>query len=190
VKKIDVVARTTDPDTSHEAAAQLELDQTRLARSVQTVVDILAGAPLHDFDIRALWPRYWSGPFSDSLPCKARHWAREQGLVRFAGYGAHHGRKVRLWARGRDHQFLSGRTARKGWNAVAAVLPPELTLVVGKWEFDGSEFQTIQVAYLDLDQWFAWHFGTYSPRLVPPTWWAPINAPTPSGPDLRGPRRT
>jgi hypothetical protein len=31
VKKIDVVARTTDPDTSHEAAAQLELDQTRLA---------------------------------------------------------------------------------------------------------------------------------------------------------------
>ena len=102
-KHIKVRARDTDPDTSHEAAAAFEGDQTKAAGSVQTVVRILANhGPLTDFEISEYWPMYWAAPFSYSLPSKARHWAREQGLVKRVGYGSHNKRKVILWGLGKD----------------------------------------------------------------------------------------
>lgn len=99
---IEVKARSTDPETSHQAAAQV--DQSQAQRSVQTVVLILTGSkePLSDFQIRALWPAYWSGPWSFTLPSKARHWARQKRLVMHAGFGVHNGRRVRVWALGKD----------------------------------------------------------------------------------------
>lgn len=107
--KIDVRARKTDPETSHQAALDFEQNQTKAARSVSTVVTILAyfGKELTDFQIRELWTDFWgSEKWSYTLPCKARHWAREKGLVKHAGFSTHQGRKVRTWALGRDEKFL------------------------------------------------------------------------------------
>jgi hypothetical protein len=113
---IEVHARKGDPETSHTAAAELAKDQTKLQRSVATVVAILqASEPvrLTDFQIRDKWAGWWhSAKFSDSLPCKARHWARQAGLVRHDGYGKHNGRKVRLWALGADVAFLADERMR------------------------------------------------------------------------------
>ncbi len=112
-RPVRVIARSTDPETSHEAAAALEHCQTRLQRSVQTVVAILKsrGEPMSDFEIGDCWPLWWGGDlFSESLPRKARHWARQAGLVRRAGYGEHQKRKVLLWDVGRDEDFLAERT--------------------------------------------------------------------------------
>lgn len=96
-----IQARTTDPETSHEAAALV--GQSQAQRSVRAVVKILTGSgPLSDFQIRALWPSYWDGRWSFTLPSKARHWARQRGLVKHAGYGIHEGRRVRLWAIGKE----------------------------------------------------------------------------------------
>lgn len=99
---IPVLARVTDPDTSKEAASALEADQPRLARSIQTVVAILTvhNAPMSDFAIRAAWHLHWNGPFSFTLPSKARLWAMQAGKVRQAGYGQHNGRRVMLWELG------------------------------------------------------------------------------------------
>lgn len=110
---IQVHARKADPDTSHLAAAALASDQSKLQRSVAVAVGIIAEhGPLSDFEIRSRWPTHWPGPFSDSLPCKARHWARQAGLVKHEGYGKHQGRKVRLWAVGRDADFLADQSLR------------------------------------------------------------------------------
>lgn len=110
---IEAHARKADPDTSHAAAAELRKDQSKLQRSVAVAVGILsAHGPLSDFQIRARWGTHWGGPFSDSLPCKARHWARQAGLVKHDGYGKHQGRKVRLWAVGRDVAYLEDQTLR------------------------------------------------------------------------------
>lgn len=113
--RIDVRARKKDPETSHLAAAELDADQPKLQRSVSTVVAILrANEPLRlsDFQIRERWGKWWGDKFSDSLPCKARHWARQAGLVRHDGHGKHQGRRVRLWALGRDVEFLAGERQR------------------------------------------------------------------------------
>lgn len=105
---IPVRARRTDPKTSHMAAAEFEASgQQQL--SVKTVVDILKdrGAPMTDFNISAMWHKYWPKPkWSHSLPAKARLWARQAGLVRHAGYGLHGPRTVMSWSLGRDDQFL------------------------------------------------------------------------------------
>lgn len=115
VKRIIVVARRNDPETSHQAAFAFSKDQKKASRSVTTAVAILeAHGPLSDFQIRALWPNFWEGPFSDSLPCKARHWAREQGLVKHIGYADHHGRTVRTWGIGRDPN-LDAETEIRPW---------------------------------------------------------------------------
>lgn len=96
-----VRARTTDPETSQQAAFDFEQDQQKVARSVSTVVRILSDRPdSTDFEIREAWSRYWEGSWSFTLPSKARHWAREQGLVRHSGFGSHNGRRVRTWALG------------------------------------------------------------------------------------------
>jgi hypothetical protein len=102
-----VVARRSDPETSHAAAAEVTAKDTA-QRSVKAVVTLLraAGEPLNDFQIHSLWPEVWDGPFSESLPRKARHWAREAGEVMHAGFGQHQGRRVRVWTVGRDGEFL------------------------------------------------------------------------------------
>lgn len=107
-RRVTVRARTTDPETSHQAALNFEQNQTKAQRSVATVVKILQDhGALTDFQIRDLWGSYWPGTWSYTLPCKARHWAREAGLVRFTGqFGQHQGRKVRLWSSGRDVLYL------------------------------------------------------------------------------------
>jgi hypothetical protein len=107
---VRVVARRTDPETSHQAALQFGADQPRITASIATVVRLLEQhGPLTDFDIRARWSTIWEGPFSFTLPCKARHWARQAGLVKHAGYGTHEGRRVRTWEVGRDAEFLTPR---------------------------------------------------------------------------------
>ena len=103
IKHIHVNARSTDPDTSQEAAQEFEQDQTKAAKSVLSVVELLENeGPLTDFQIIAKWPGYWEGPFSYSLPPKARLWAREQGFVKKVGYGQHNGRRVIKWGIGVD----------------------------------------------------------------------------------------
>lgn len=103
---IDIRARRSDPETSHQAA--LAFDQPKAQRSVACVVLILKdGGAMTDFQIRACWTGYWGSVASFTLPSKARHWAREQGLVKHAGFGTHQGRRVRLWSLGRDESFLT-----------------------------------------------------------------------------------
>lgn len=100
---IKVIARATDPETSREAADELERNQTKLQRSVAVAVRILEDhGPLSDFQIRDLWPGYWGEAFSYTLPCKARLWAWQGGLVSPAGHGKHRGRRVQLWQAGGD----------------------------------------------------------------------------------------
>lgn len=105
---IVVVARRTDPETSHEAAAAFEANQTKAQRSVAVLLEIVRNhGPLSDFQIRDLWAQYWGdAAWSYTLPCKARHWARQAGHVKHQGFGTHQGRKVRTWAAGRDDAFL------------------------------------------------------------------------------------
>lgn len=93
-----VRARRRDPETSKEAAAAFAPKSAQ--RSVETVVQLLreAGRPLSDFEIAARWASYWGAAYSESLPRKARHWAREANRVKHDGYGEHQGRKVRLWS--------------------------------------------------------------------------------------------
>lgn len=113
-------ARATDPDTSHEAAQALRRDQLRLNKAVQTVVAIMTEqGPQTDFGLADWWDRYWGKPFSYSLPCKSRHWAREAGLVKKVGYGQHQKRRVLLWGLGRDDEFLDRPlcpTCHRPWN--------------------------------------------------------------------------
>lgn len=109
--KISVRARNTDPETSHQAALAFEDDQPKAQRSILCVVEILRSyGPLSDFEIRDVWSKYWGDrKWSFTLPSKARHWAREAGLVKHNGYGKHQGRRVRLWALGRDEVPLKMR---------------------------------------------------------------------------------
>lgn len=105
---IHVRARTTDPETSHQAALDFEGKQTKAQRSVSCVVLILKDhGPMSDFDLRNHWDAYW-GPnrWSFTLPSKARHWARQQGLVKHTGFGEHQGRRVRLWGLGLDENLF------------------------------------------------------------------------------------
>lgn len=108
MRHIDVRARNTDPETSHQAALAFEDDQPKAQRSVACVVLILkCHGALSDFEIRELWSEYWGPkPWSFTLPSKARHWAREAGLVKHSGLGTHQGRRVRLWDLGRDETLL------------------------------------------------------------------------------------
>jgi len=111
-KPVAVIARRDDPATSKLAAATFS--QKRAQRSVQTVVAILTDAgALSDFEIAQHWPRHWPGPFSHSLPAKARHWARQAGLVKLAGEGKHRRRTVRTWELGRDVLHLAEHAAPK-----------------------------------------------------------------------------
>lgn len=96
----DVIARHTDPETSHAAAANF--DRNKAARSIQTVKRILAAGPMTDFQIREAWAAHWQGQWSFTLPSKARHWARQAGFVRHAGFAQHNGRKVRTWKLGTE----------------------------------------------------------------------------------------
>lgn len=104
MRRLIARARSSDPETSHQAAFQFTQEQTTAQRSVLTVVEILLKCgPKSDFELRELWPRYWGeDKWSFTLPSKARHWAREAGLVKHDGYTEHEGRKVRRWAIGRD----------------------------------------------------------------------------------------
>jgi len=106
---IAVIARTTDPETSHEAAAEFE--QSKAQRSIETVVCILEQhGPLTDFEIRDKWTAYWgSDKWSYTLPCKARHWARQAGLIKHDGFGIHQKRKVRRWNVGKDDESSTHR---------------------------------------------------------------------------------
>lgn len=98
-RSVRVVARTTDPETSHLAAAAFEKSDGKTQRSVLVVVEILAEhGPLTDFQIAEKWAAYWRAPFSESLPRKARLWAGERGKVVHRGFGKHQNRIVRLWA--------------------------------------------------------------------------------------------
>lgn len=108
MRHVTVRARNTDPETSHQAALDFENNQSQASRSIACVVLILKElGPMTDFDIRSKWESYWgTGKWSFTLPSKARHWAREQGLVKHAGFGTHQNRRVRLWAIGRDDKFL------------------------------------------------------------------------------------
>jgi len=104
---IYVRARRSDPETSQQAAFEFEANQTKAHRSVKTVVRILESyGELTDFQIRDFWGEFYEGLWSFTLPCKARHWARQAGLVRHIGFGKHQGRRVRKWALGRDAEFL------------------------------------------------------------------------------------
>jgi len=93
-----VCARRTDPETSQEAAAAFDASGNAQP-SVAAVRELLrqAGAPLHDFQIAERWAAHWGKPFSESLPRKARHWAKQAGYVAHEGHGEHQGRRVRLW---------------------------------------------------------------------------------------------
>lgn len=93
-----VRARRTDPETSRDAAAAFDASG-KVQPSVAAVVALLksSGLPLHDFEIAARWPSFWGRAHSESLPRKARHWAKEAGLVQHEGFGEHQGRRVRLW---------------------------------------------------------------------------------------------
>jgi hypothetical protein len=71
-----------------------------------------------------------------------------------------------------------------GWTLLIEELPPERTLVVGRWKFPeevpgGGTRQTIQVAFHEAGVWYAWHFGSFAPRLVDPDSWAFVGADTP-----------
>jgi len=101
---IQVRARSTDPDTSHQAALAFESKQSKARRSVAVVVKILADHPagLTDFEIREKWEAYWGPGWSYTLPSKARLWAREEGLVKHVGYGVNGARRVRKWGLGND----------------------------------------------------------------------------------------
>jgi hypothetical protein len=105
---VAVIARSSDPETSHTAAAEFEANQTKAQKCVKIAVQILEEkGPLTDFEIRDVWTDYWgSDAWSFTLPCKARHWARQAGLVKHVGFGSHHGRKVRKWGTGCDTEFL------------------------------------------------------------------------------------
>lgn len=94
---IEVRARTTDPDTSHEAAEALEEEQTKLQRSVRCVLKILElHGPLSDFQIAEVWPKFWGPkPWSESLPRKARLWCGER--VEAVGYTNHNNRRVKTY---------------------------------------------------------------------------------------------
>ena len=81
-----VIARHSDPETCHDAAAMLNAKPERLTRSVTTVVELLQHyGKQTDFQIRERWAEFWEGPFSYTLPCKARLWACQAGLVRWSG---------------------------------------------------------------------------------------------------------
>lgn len=103
-RPIVVTARTSDPETSHEAAGATGRDQSKAQRSVQTVVSILKlYGSLTDFEIRDAWTVVWGrDPWSFTLPSKARHWARQAGLVKHVGYSMHEGRRVRTWGLGKE----------------------------------------------------------------------------------------
>lgn len=104
---IEVSARRNDPDTSHAAAASMDTDRRRVTRSMNTVVRIMTDhGDMTDFTLIEHWRHYWNEGWSHSLPSKARHWARQAGLVKRVGYGKHQGRKVILWGLGKDEEYL------------------------------------------------------------------------------------
>ena len=112
--RISVRARKSDPETSRDAADDFDSKQEKAQRSVQAVVLVLRRyGPLTDFQIQDLWSRYWEGPFSNSLPRKARHWARQAALVKHEGYGKHQGRTVRKWALGADLAYFDEQVKAK-----------------------------------------------------------------------------
>lgn len=105
---IQVRARNTDPITSRLAANELEKQQTHLQQSVERVLELLLElGPVADFELRKVFLRLFGG--SDSLPTKARQWAREKGLVRNSGRMSTNpksGRKCVVWELGRDECYL------------------------------------------------------------------------------------
>lgn len=109
--RVVVRARSSDPETSHAAAAEFEGNQTKAQKCVKIAAQILQEkGHLTDFEIRDVWADYWGNDaWSFTLPCKARHWARQAGLVKHVGFGIHHGRKVRKWGIGCDTEFLDAQ---------------------------------------------------------------------------------
>jgi hypothetical protein len=107
---IQISARSTDPDTSHEAAKEFESNQDKAQRSVATVVLIMKeNGSLTDFELLKFWPNYWGNLFSESLPRKARGWARAAGLVMLDGEGLNNGRRVKKWGLGVDAKFIESQ---------------------------------------------------------------------------------
>lgn len=66
----------------------------------------------------------------------------------------------------------------QGWRP-AAEPPLDGLLVVGKWASHPPDtFQTLQVAFIEDEIWYAWHYGSFAARLVPPVEWAMVAAQT------------
>lgn len=99
---IEVQARHSDPETSHEAAALLNEKRGKIKASIKTVLDILQhDGPSSDFHIHRWWECFSGAPpSSPGLPRMARLWAQREGLVVHAGYGVHKGRRCRTWQLG------------------------------------------------------------------------------------------
>jgi hypothetical protein len=61
------------------------------------------------FKLLKFWPNYWGNLFSESLPRKARGWARAAGLVMLDGEGLNNGRRVKKWGLGVDAKFIESQ---------------------------------------------------------------------------------
>jgi hypothetical protein len=109
--RVAVRARLSDPETSQSAAEDFDQNQTKAQKCVRIAVRILQDkGPLTDFQLRELWSEYYrNDAWSFTLPCKARHWARQAGLVKHVGFGIHQGRQVRKWGIGCDVEFLAAQ---------------------------------------------------------------------------------
>lgn len=94
---VRAIARTSDPETSHDAADSLASE--KISRCIRTAIEIFTKYDrLTDFELATVWPQFWNEPFSESLPRKARHWARQQGRIEHKGYKVRkNGRRVRAW---------------------------------------------------------------------------------------------
>lgn len=77
-------ARTSDPDTSHEAMETY--DQGRMRSAVQVVVQLFRDrGPMSDYQLRDAFAQAWMTPCDDSLHRQARSVARDKGLIRDTG---------------------------------------------------------------------------------------------------------
>lgn len=101
-----ISARTTDPETSHDAHEAF--GQQRAEKAMTRVVSLLREyGPMMDCEIEERFFQRWEG--SRTLPGKARHWARQAGLVKDSGRTAVNPKtnhRQIVWELGEDTEFL------------------------------------------------------------------------------------